>query len=147
MKRQAIGDLVDLLPVPIKAEPGEVERIGLDRRDRGAVVGVVVGGEELAGVYRGPQSTLPGAAERSCELLARRREDQDRLTNQRTIGLAGGVEVALAGEFGIGSDQPARQEAGDVEFLPGREIVAHHDGDLGLEAHGNGSKRERTAAS
>lgn len=107
MKRQAIRDLVDLLAIRIKADADEIESIGMDRRDRGAVIGVVAGGKQIPGVNRGLQSTLDRATQRSRELLSRSSEDQDRLPNQRAVGLARSVAVALSGEFRIESDLPA----------------------------------------
>ena len=107
MKRQAIRDLVDLLAIRIKADADEIESIGMDRRDRGAVIGVVAGGKQIPGVNRGLQSTLDRATQRSRELLSRSSEDQDRLPNQRAVGLARSVAVALPGEFRIESDLPA----------------------------------------
>ena len=68
-------------------------------------------------------------------------KDEDGLTDERPVAHPGGVDVAFADDLRIRSGQPAGQEAGDVEFLPGREILAHHDGDLGVEAHG--TKLER----
>jgi hypothetical protein len=78
--------------------------------------------------------------ERSGEFRSRRRVDQDRLADKGAIGLSRDIDVALTREFRRGSDKPAGQEAGDIEFLPGREIFAHHNGNFRLEAHEQGSE-------
>ena len=48
MKAQAVDDLVDRLAFGAERDPDEVEILGRDGRDRGAVRLVVAGREELA---------------------------------------------------------------------------------------------------
>ncbi len=96
----------------------------------------MAGGEELAGVERGMQSGLAGTAQGAGEIGRGCREDQDGLADQRAIDLARAVAVGLSAEFGRGGDEPARQEAGDIELLPGGELFVDDDGNLGVEAHG-----------
>ena len=105
------------------------------RGDRGAVGGIMAGGEELFRVKRRRQPALERAPKHPPQLLGRGREDEDGLPHEPAIDLPGCVDIAFARELWIGSDKPARQETGDVEFLPACEIISHHDGDLGIEAH------------
>lgn len=43
--------------------------------------------------------------------------------------------MALAGKLRVCSDKPAAQKARHVELLPSGKIIAHDDGNFGLEAH------------
>lgn len=135
MQRQALRDLVDLLALPMKAKSDEVESLRGDRGDRGAVGGVMAGGEELLRVERRRQPALERAPKRPLKLFRRSREDEDGLPDEPAIDLPGCVDIGFAGELRIGSDEPAGQETGDIEFLPACEIIPHRDGDLGIEAH------------
>jgi AraC-like ligand binding domain len=49
MEPQAAQDLVDHAPLVVQGEPNQPQRIGGGRRDRGPVVGIVVGAEQLLG--------------------------------------------------------------------------------------------------
>jgi len=135
MQRQALRHLVDLLALAMQREPREIERFGRNSRDRGAIVGVVARREKALRVKRRPQTALERTLEHFRKLIGRGRKHEDRLPDERAIDLPGCVDIGLPGKPGIGSDQPARQETGDIEFLPGGEIISNHDGDLGIEAH------------
>jgi len=50
MKLQALGDLVDLLAIGIECDANQVQAIAGNRRDRGAIINVVVGREQRASV-------------------------------------------------------------------------------------------------
>jgi hypothetical protein len=63
MQLQPLDRLVDGLALAMESEADEVERVGRDRLDRGAVGLVMAGGEKLAGVERRPQAGLVGAAQ------------------------------------------------------------------------------------
>ena len=135
MQREAFGDLIDVLAVAMQAEAHEIERLSRHTGDRGAVGGVMAGGEELLCVERRRQPALDRAPKRPLKLFRRSREDEDGLPDEPAIDLPGCVDIGFAGELRIGSDEPAGQETGDVEFLPACEIIPHRDGDLGIEAH------------
>lgn len=119
-------------------ETDEVEIGGGNRRHRGAVVGIVAGREQIAGIERTIDTVLDGAGQALPQLRSAGREDQDRLADERSVAAPRRVLVARAREFGIGSDEAAGQEAGDVQFLPDGKVVAHDEGDLGVEAPGGG---------
>ena len=61
-------------------------------------------------------------------------EDHHRLAEHRQVGGAVGVGVGLADQLGGRRGDPADEEGGDVQGLPGGEVVAQQDGDLGVEA-------------
>src|SRR4029453_3252816 len=69
MQPQAAEDLVDHAPLVVQGQPDQPQRIGGDRRDRGAVVGLGVGAEQLLG--EDAQAHLVGdrTGVRGCELL------------------------------------------------------------------------------
>ena len=96
---------------------------------------VVARREQLERVDRGREAAVQRAAQRSRQLGPRSLEDQDRLPDERAVAGARGIDIALARELGMTTDEPAAQEAGDVEFLPVCEIIAHGDGEFGIEAH------------
>jgi hypothetical protein len=52
MRLQALSDLVDFLAIRVERNANEVESIRGNRRDRGAIIGVVVGLEQRPGVDR-----------------------------------------------------------------------------------------------
>lgn len=133
---QPLGDLVDLLALSVQAEADEIERIRGHRSDRGAVVHVIAGCEQFFGIEMRPDAALLRPLEHGPELRVARRKDQDGLADQWPVEAAGAIPVGLAREFQRGSDEPAGEEAGDIEFLPGCEIIANHDGDLGIVTHG-----------
>jgi hypothetical protein len=54
MQPHAAEDLVDHAPVVVQGQPDQPQRIGGDRRDRGPVVGIVVGAEQLLSEERLP---------------------------------------------------------------------------------------------
>ena len=140
MQREILRDLVDLLAIPMKSKAHKIERIRRHAGDSGTIVGIVARDEELARIERRRKPTLERATQRPSKLVGRGREDENRLPDEPAVGLSRCIGIAFAGEFGVISDEPAGEEAGGVEFLPGREIVAHHDGDLGIEAHEHGSE-------
>ena len=86
------------------------------------------------------EEAVLGALARGRELHAARLEHQHRLHQQGQVALATGIFVVRADRGGTGPRRDAaHQERGDVQALPGGEVVAHHDRDLGLElsdAHG-----------
>ncbi len=138
MQRQALRGLIDLLAVAVKAKADDVESLGRDRSDRRPVGGVMAGGEELLRVKRRRQPALESAPKRPLKLFRRSRQDEDGLSDEPAIDLPGCVNIGFPGELRMRSDEPAGQEASDVQFLPAREIISHHDGDLGIEAHEHG---------
>ena len=50
MKLQALGDFVDFLAISMERDANEVQTIGGNHRDRGAIINVVVGREQRAGI-------------------------------------------------------------------------------------------------
>ena len=144
MQLQSLDRFVDSLALAMQGEADEIERVGRDRLDRGAVGFVMAGGEEFAGVERGAQARFAGSAQHAGKVGGGRGEDQHRLTDQRPIDLARAVAVSFAAKFGRGGDEPTREEAGDVELLPAGKLLVDDDGNLGVEAH-DGHDRERAA--
>lgn len=63
-------------------------------------------------------------------------QDHDRLDRQAVVDIAGRVPIRLADHFRVLGNNAARQEGGDVQRLPRREVVAEDDGDLGVEHAG-----------
>src|SRR5258708_15959929 len=147
MELQPFGDLVDLLALGVQRQAEQMERVGRDGGYCGPVVAVVPGGEQLACVDRDGQVALRRALERGAQLGAGGGEDEDRLADKRPVSAAGGIDIALAGELRIYSDEPAREETGDVELLPDCQLVADDNGDLGVGAHGGKSAVTRAARS
>ena len=112
----------------------EVEVAGCDRADRGAVVLVVAGREHLVRVDRERDAAALGALAHGLELRGAGLEHEHRLHEQRQVALVVGVEVVLADRGGAGvRGHAADQERGDVQPLPGGEVVANHDRDLRFE--------------
>ena len=50
MKLQTLSDYVDLLAISMECDPNDVQTIRENRRDRGAIIDVVVGREQRASV-------------------------------------------------------------------------------------------------
>lgn len=144
MQLQPLDRLVDGLALAVQSEADKIERFGRDRFDRSAIGFVMSGGEELARVERRVQVRLAGTAQRAGQFGGGGSEDQHGLADQRAIDLPRAVAVGFSAEFGGGCDEPAREEAGDVELLPAGELLVDDDGNLGVEAH-DGHDSERTA--
>lgn len=144
MQLQPLDRLVDCFALAMEGEPDEIERVGRDRLDCGAVGFVMSGGEEFAGIERGAQARLAGTAHHAGEIGRGGGEDQHRLADQRAIDLGRAVAVGFPTELGGSGDEPAREEAGDVELLPDGELLVDDDGNLGVEAHDR-HDRERPA--
>ena len=118
-----------------------LDRDIIPRRHRGCGVGVPVGADIGIGALHHRECRRAGkmlrqpVTAREVELQRRRvgAEHDDRLTQQREVALAVGVLVRLAEQLGVRGDA-AHEERGHVELLPGQEVVAQDDGDLGVEA-------------
>ncbi len=89
-------------------------------------------------VDRGAQPSLASATERPGQIRAGGSEDQDRLADQGVVETTRPVLVGFARQLGMAPDQPAGEKGRDVELLPGGEVVADHEGDLSIVAHGRG---------
>lgn len=147
MQFQPLDRLVDGLAVAVQRDADEVERIRGDSLDRGAIGFVMAGREQLPRVERGRQPGFASPPQDAGEVGGGRGEDQDRLAHQRTIDLAGAVAVSLPTEVRCGGDQSARQEGGDIELLPGGELVMDDDGNLGVEAHAHSDRAQPAGGS
>lgn len=147
MQLQPLDDLVDLLALGMEPKADEIERIRRHRRDGGAVVAIIAGCEQFFGIEMRPDTALLCPLQHVRKLGTARGEDQDRLADQGPVEAAGRILIRFACEFGGGSDEPAGEEACDIEFLPGCEIIANHDGDLGIVTHGCIANRGRQGQS
>jgi hypothetical protein len=132
---QAAEDLVHHAPLVVQGEPNQPQRVGGNRCDRGPVVGIVVGAEQLLG--EDAQAHLVGdrAGVRGGELLGGPDEHQHGLDEHGQVLATGAVLVRLADDLVAAGGHRPRQERGHVQLLPGRQVVADDDGELGVEAH------------
>lgn len=137
MKLQALDHLVDEFALGMKGKPGEVEAVGCDRGDRGAIVDIIESPEQVARKDRRQDAAVARPVQAARELFLCRGKDQDRLAHQRSIGAAGSVAIALAHDLRVASGKAATQKGGDIQFLPGSEVLPHDNGDLSVEGHGD----------
>lgn len=129
---QSSKDLVGLAVRGADREADEVEGLGADGLDRGAVLVVVAGREQVVRVDRELGFTFERAPVGLAQRLGARLVDEDRLAQHRQVLDTVGVLVVRPDRaLGPGGGDPGHQERGDVEPLPGGEVVAHDDGDLG----------------
>jgi hypothetical protein len=135
VQRRALHDLVDGVARAVHRHPDEVEVGAPDGRDDRSVGLVVPGREHVGGEHRGRHPAPDRALAHRRDDLPAALEHQHRLAEQRQVGRAVRVRVGLAEQVRVRRDA-AGEERGDVEPLPGREVVADDHGDLGLEAHG-----------
>lgn len=71
MELQALDDLVGRLALGMKGEPRKIEVFRRDRRDRGAVVDIIIGREQRHRVDRGNHAALKRPSKGAFELFAR----------------------------------------------------------------------------
>src|SRR5581483_6104774 len=79
------------------------------------------------------QLTLQRTAVCLTQLRGSGGEDEDRLPEHRQILHVRGVEVGLADGVRRGGRDAADREGGDVELLPGGQVLAYDDCDLGVD--------------
>lgn len=150
MQRKAFQNLVDEPALGGETESDEIERIAGNRGDRRAVVDIVVCAEERLRIDRGRNPAVERAPPRAGQAVGIGCEDEHRRADQGRVMNPVGVAVGLAGQRRIPPDQPARKEAGDVQLLPGLEILTHDNGDFRILWHAcpeaqNGGERARMA--
>ena len=100
----------------------------------GMVRVVMPGREHLFDVQPMRHGAIQGAAVDGFQRIGTGGQDDDRLHAKAVIAVRLGVLIWLADDLGRGAHDPAHQEGGDVQLLPGREVVADDDGDLGASA-------------
>lgn len=115
-------------------EPDQVELVAPAGGDGGAVVVVVAGAEEVGGEDAHRQVAAQRPRVRLGEHSGVALEDEDGLPEHREVGRPVRVGVGLPDEPGPGVGDAADEEGGHVEPLPGREVVTHEHGDLGVES-------------
>ena len=133
----ALEDLVDGVLRAVRAMPTRSRSAPATAATTAAVVGVVTGREHLLSC-RSRSGSRAGArgSSVSAESSALPSNTSTGTPSRLQVLLAVGVLVRRADEFRMGRRDAADQERGDVEPLPGLEVVAHDDGDLGRERRG-----------
>src|SRR5690606_41792145 len=101
-----------------------------------AVRPVVTGLEQLGDVVGDVHAAGEGARVGLADGAGVGLVDQDGLPEHRHVGVARRVLVRFADDLREAARDGAREEGGDVQPLPGGQVVADHDPDLGVEAHG-----------
>src|SRR5690606_31736302 len=136
MHPRPLEHLVHRVPRAVHREADQVQVGGADGADRRAVGLVVAGGEQVAGEDGPGQGAGEDAGVGGAQRLLRALEDQHRLAEHRQVADPVRVLVGLPDHLGVLAAQAADQERGDVEALPGLQVVAQQDGDLRVEAWG-----------
>ena len=136
VKLQAVDDLVDDLALGAQRNTHQIELGARNRLHHLAVRGIVAGLEHVLGVDRRHHAARQRAVERARQRGTVGAIDQDRLADQPQVFRARAVFIGLADAFRICRGDAAGEERRDVELLPGFEIGADDDGDLGVELQG-----------
>jgi NAD(P)-dependent dehydrogenase (short-subunit alcohol dehydrogenase family) len=131
---EAAQDLVGRAVGRTDRHADQVEVLGRDRPHGRAVLVVVARAEQLVGVDRDLGLALERAPVRLPERVRAGLEHEHGLAQHGQVADAVRVLVLRPdGPLGARGDDAAHQERGDVEPLPGGEVVADDDGDLGRE--------------
>jgi Flp pilus assembly protein TadD len=101
VQREAFHDLVDLASFGMEREADEIERVRRDARDSGAIVDIVAGRKERSRIDRRVEAATGCSLQDEAELRPIGRKDEHRLADEPPIGLARGVDIALAREFRV----------------------------------------------
>jgi AraC-like DNA-binding protein len=130
----ALDDLVHRVAGAVDGQPDQIELGAGHGGDGGPVVGVVAGLEQLGGEDRHRQPPAHGPLVRLLQHGGVTLEHQRRLAEHGRVGGGVGVGVGLADQLRVGGGDAAGEEDGHVQALPRQQVVAQHQGDLGLEA-------------
>jgi hypothetical protein len=95
----------------------------------------MAGREHLLGIEREGQVALPQPLMRPGQILAGAAEDHDRLAEHGQRAVAAAIFIGLADQLRRRAGDRTGEKGGDVQLLPGRQVEAQRNGDLGLEAH------------
>src|SRR5690606_27116070 len=128
--------LVHAVSRAVDAEADERHRVGGDGADGRAVRLVVTGLEHLLDVDGDVHAAGEGARVGLADGAGVGLVDQDGRPEHRQVGVARRVLVRFADDLREAARDGAREEGGDVQPPPGGQVVADHDSDLGVEAHG-----------